>query len=182
MATLPVIRVHHRLAQAIEDEFARLQNECHEQRIGGWHAAAAQEASELVQFDMQSAQELRPLWERLWQSFADGADCEYETVGKTLEGTVAATLQALRAAKNSCVRFRANGAPLPSERELDRVIEETEQFWSRIFKAWPKATDPYPPVDAAALDAAMEAYRRGEWQDLGELIRDLQGPNPSSGQ
>lgn len=182
MSMLSVIRVHQRLAQTIEDEIAQFQVVCTEQRNGGGHDADPNEADELIRLEMASARQLGPLWQRLWQSFQEGADCDYETVGQPLERTFAAALQTLGKAKASSAWFRQQGAPLAVEDELDRVIEETEKLRAKVFGVWPRATDPAPVIDPGIIDSGMEAYRRGDWQDLGDAIRELQGPHPARGQ
>jgi hypothetical protein len=113
----------------------------------------------------------------LWDSFVAGNEA-YEPVGQELRRWFDSLLQSLWHGKRVCEAFREHGFPLPSEESIRQALFETEQRRDQIFLHWPSTDNPFPPANHERIERALTEYRRGEHQDLREVIRALESQNP----
>jgi len=75
---------------------------------------------------------------------------------------------------------RSHGVSLAGEEELGSLVLDLNDRRAELSLAGNEPQDQVPPFDPELTRRASEEYDRGDFQELGEVIRDLQGPSPQS--
>jgi hypothetical protein len=104
-----------------------------------------------------------------------GCPCEdWDELGQALESRFDETLKVLTDLRDGSVKsLREHGYEVGNAAQLDRAAEELQQLKSGMLDDWPWSDRKLPPVDRQMVAASRAAIKRGEGEQIEDLIRRL---------
>jgi hypothetical protein len=122
------------------------------------------------------AAEMLELWFLdLWRNAAKGLIGNPHAEGDTL-------LRTIDSARNLMIRSRSwiewaesKGYSVDKRDQLDTTVQKLEALKNDLLARWPM-------VDEEQIGRAQEEFRKGEFQSVEDILRELQGANPAEHQ
>jgi hypothetical protein len=175
----PLLRRLHDRRLEITQETARSFLEGLRQN-GTPRAPERRDLGDLIHDCLSYPEVLKQICESSFQAIHDGAILDTNREGRELEEIFERTLGFMREVRDIAARFDTENVPAVPFERLHQIITETEQWHQRLFANWPWSNQTEPPFDPRMADAARADYQRGDWQDMEEVIRELQGSHPQT--
>lgn len=110
---------------------------------------------------------IRELYDSTWKQLIDQTLEDEEIAGSILRST----LETLDREFEQIAPFVADAREsIGDAEEFDRAAADIRRLKAELLKEWPW-------LDQQAMAAARTAYERGDWQEAGDIVREMEGSN-----